>query len=617
MHSYRNRVHNLCTFICCACKNICGSSENSRNVLASGRNEIDGPSSYTHSYFQNSQSYKIPSNNFNTIPYTIDERDTLVPMVPLLPNDEKKNIDHESIKAHNPQSSLPAPVNQYAIDRIMQENNLQKSTFERPTGELDTIGEISTIPIPYTTIAAATTTAIANFDYDDSKNYLSTNQINAKKNTGKIDNSGECDNPCDELPDYSSNFSGTQPETTSPADYDEFGKSEQEEKKDYYDEVEDERNIPIAFSSYPTLKKQSMDIIPKKSCQFCNNSNLKEAKLLHYNVQEQLASIPMKQNYQKANILKSKSGLNISANNIFKLLNNANSSNVGIEGQKNLAQLQPHEQSTATNSYEKFAHRLTNYNSLFQINSPIKELNATGQSNVSQFSSLTSTKKPNNKSANFSIKSFKLINVKALKNTSANEQLNIPSNDNWKQNLSLKSFVKQRNISAQINNELSKLQRIIRNNGVLTTTATATTTTTANNLQFWNIRKKPKQTKFINGFSYHKQKKPKIIDMRNKFRNAPILQMQRHIWPNMIITEKERKKLTKPPPTLITTTTTTTTIPLSVINNTLSPLNSSIEQQQILIRKIKTKRPIRARRVKIFDVNIFKSDKMPSLLDLY
>ncbi|CAG9536352.1 unnamed protein product [Cercopithifilaria johnstoni] len=560
--------------MCCTCKNMFDPSENNFNTLTGSKiEEVESTtissSFHKNSYFQNIPTLQTPSNNSRAL--TNDDQfaaginDALVPM---LSNDGKVNIDETNYPINFKESSLPAPINQYAIDRFVKENYLQKPIFEQRTNELDTIGEFSTISIPYTTTS--------NFDYDDSRNYLSTNKIN-KKNTGKVNISAKCGKLCDERSYYSSKFSGMQTETKLPVDYDEFGKSEQESKKDYYDEVVDERNTPIAFSPYSRLKRRMnafTDINREKFCQFCDNSNIKKTKLLKHNAPNEMTYIAAKSNHQKAlaNILKSKIDFHVAANNTFNQVKNANNNNHGRnffisdknQNIQNLTMRQHPEYPKMIDSLEEFRFRSPNH-TLLRLDSMIKEPKDTMHESLLKFN-----KQPNNKNENFLIKSFKLIRVEGIKNRNTNEDI-LREDDSYKmQNLTMKISDKEliRNISAQIDNDLSG----------------------TNNLQFLRDHKKPKQKKSINDFFYHIQK-PESDDIRNKFRNNLVFEMQRDIWPSIItnITEKQ-KKLTELPSLLIT--------PNPIIGNT--SLNSSI-LQQILIKKIKTKRPIQTRKAKVFD----------------
>lgn len=238
--------------MCCTCKNNALTGNKGASTTISSTSLSPSSSSLNkNSYFQNDPAlfkvppYSDPQTLTNPNQFIVDEKDTLVPM---LSNDGEEvnndhaNIDHGTNQPFNFKESLPAPVNQYAIDRIIQENNLQKPIFGQQTDEMNTIGEITTNSIPYNL---------------NSRNYLLNNQINEKH----LGNDGNCGNSCDKLTDYSSHISGMQTGTTLSPDYEELRKPEQGDKKDYYDEVINERNAPIASLSHPRLRERSSDFI--------------------------------------------------------------------------------------------------------------------------------------------------------------------------------------------------------------------------------------------------------------------------------------------------------------------------------------------------------------------
>lgn len=492
----------------------------------------------------------------------------------MLSNGEGKvDGDHEIIETNYPlnfKELLPAPINQYAIDRIIQEYNLQKPNFEQSADGSDRTNEISTLP---------------DFDYGGRRNHLPINQIN-EENTGEVNILAKCGNACGELLDYSSDTPEMQVETTPPTD-----DEEPEGRKDYYDEVMDKRTVPIAFSAFSSLKKQPTTFADiEKPCQSCNNSNFKKTKLSEFNVpnKRDVSTAAAAINHQKAsNILKSKPQLHIALNNTLKGVKNANNSNHGInssilaKNQKmpNSPKLQFHQHSNATiDSLEEFTFRSPNQ-SLLQMNSITNESKDADQSNVRIFSSLKHRKKFNNKSRKFLIKSVKLMRVQGSNDRYAKEEEEEDISARIK-NFTMKSANKQQNISTANNNEFM--------NDTVKNTAT-------NNLNLLTVRKKP-----TNYFLYH-MRKPKINDVRNKFHNTSVSDIRRrHIRSNISITENQMN-LKKLLPTVVPVRPT--------------PTNSSTEQE-ILIKNAKTKRPIRTRKVKVFDVNFIKSGKIP-LFDLF
>lgn len=248
--------------------------------------------------------------------------------------------------------------------------------------------------------------------------------------------------------------------------------------------------------------------------------------------------------------------------------------------------LQLHEHSRAIDSLAEFTSRLPNH-SLLQIH-PIgnKPNNTKGQKLIAPiFSSFKfTTKQPSDEeNEKFLIKSFKLMKVP--KKNRNNDQLHSSLNDNFdsKQNLIMKlksSDNKQQNN----NNKSTKLHRTIVNNTVRKTKIN-------NDLQFRNIRKKPKRKKIITDSSYHHLQKPEIND---KFVNTLTVEMQQHqIRPNIIINtlDKLEKPANHPTQQILIRE-----IPIITDND-----NASIKQQ-ILIEKIHTKRPIRTRKAKIFGI---------------
>uniref|UniRef100_A0A0R3S1K7 Rab-GAP TBC domain-containing protein n=1 Tax=Elaeophora elaphi TaxID=1147741 RepID=A0A0R3S1K7_9BILA len=525
----------------------------------------------TNSYLQNFLPSKISSSDSQTLTNfnqsKMDAKDALEPMSAF---DGKVNTDRESIKSNHSvifKESLPAPINQYAIDRIIQENN----NLKKSVSGMNTMSGISTTPI-------SSTASYYDWDYDSSKNYLSTNQVN-EKNIGNVNNSAKltsqlCGNSCGKSPDYSFSLAEKQTETPWLTDYDdEFGKSGQESTKNYYNKIMGERSVPIAFSPYPNLRKQSsafLDIIPER--------------------QDKMISITINGDHQKVNDMKPTLKLPVGADNNFKKVNNADINNTGVNylTSKNLevqnsARPLPQEHSEVADSFDGFTFRSPNHNLLQedlakfddQLNVPV--LSST------KFSNQSSIENPEK----FWMKSLKVMKVKPLKDRSISERLFLHKDDYSQaaKNFTLKSSEifeqSQWDSLAQVDNESSKLQRKVISNTVRKPRA--------NNLQFWNVRKKPEWKKSINRFSHHLQES-EIEDMLEKFRKILIFEMRRYLWPNVIRKISQQKKLKKFPKLLITS----------------KPINTSVSsiEQQISIKKtFQTRRPIRIRNAKFFDVD--------------
>ncbi|VDK64785.1 unnamed protein product [Onchocerca ochengi] len=571
--------------MCCICKSICDLS---RNI----QGESDTISSFKNSFFQNLPSSKISSIESQTLSDvaqpTIDVKDSLIPM---MPNDEKTNPEKSFLtddKISHPLiveklESLPAPVNHFAVDRIFQENNLRRPISGQWTDAWNT----PTIPVPSTTLDF-------DQDYDESRNYLSNNQVSEKNiDTVNISPSESCGNSCSELADSSYNFSEIQTAKPWLVEQDEeFKKPEKQDKENYYDEVEDERNGHIAFSPYSRLKKLQntfMDIIPKKPCELCDISYIRKKESLEQ--ENEMISFAGKSNFQGTDIMKSKSKLHIADNidNInFKQVNKSSNSNLRInflstaENQKaqNLKkpQLQGHHKTNGP--FKKIIFRPLNRN-LLRTNPMTKKSKELDQLNISPFSSLKFRKKLGDETTKFLVKSFKLMRVQAPKNNITDAVLSTPvpmkktsledgiieslTDSIGIQNLTLKSFGKQRNMLDQVAHKFLKLQRKMVNN----------TVKKAGDLQFSNIRRKPRRKELIDRFLPFIQK-PENENMPGKFRNILLFELQRDIWSN--ISNRSRKssrkeKLKKLSEVLITP------IP---IQNTM--LNRFI-QQHILVKK--------------------------------
>lgn len=593
------------------CKNICDPSKNVHNMLTGsridegGNNIISSLPYYKNPYFQNLPPFKMPFNDFQTlnsvVQPTTDVSDNLVPM---LSKDGNINFDREKFFVKNAETnhpiivkeSLPAPINQYARDRIFQENNLQPPLFGQWTdGRRTTINGNPITPVPSATLEFK-------WDYDDSRNYLATNQVN-EKNRAKVNilikpASDSCGNSCSEPSNYSHNFPGMKTETSSSMEYEELEKSEQEDKKDYYDEIIHERNAPTTFSSHSSLKK---NIILKKFCDLCNNNDIQKTTSLDHEIRQKLASFATKNNLQNDSVVKSKSELHSAANNNFKQLSKANNNNprmnfsstaVGNRKSQNSKKLQHQEHSKVIGSFEEHKFRLPNYN-LLQTNRLTKEPKGTGQPNIPISPSLKFRKRLSNESTKFLINSTKPMKTQVPKNKS-NRQLNTltsmkksPKYDSLSiKNATMKSAGQQTNVPDQVDHQTSKLQRKVVKNTIKKTT---------NGLKFSNVRKKPELKKVIVDRSLHYIKKP---DMRDKYRNTLILKMQRDIWTNISGTSRKhslrRKRLKKIPDVLIT--------PIPIENTILNP---PIEHR-ISIKKTELKRPIRTRKAKLFYSDVIK-----------
>ncbi|VDN83016.1 unnamed protein product [Brugia pahangi] len=563
---------------------------------------------YNNSYLQNLLPFKIPafsdSQTVSSIVQPItDVKDDLVPG---LPNDRK--IDSDRTGTDYPlitEETLSVPVNQYAINRISQENNLHTPVFEQWTDRWENTFDGSlTTSIPVTTLDQA---------YDSDRNYLSTAQVKEKilqLNTLATLAPDSCDNSCNELSHYYDNFSGMKTETSSSVEYDESEKLKQRDKEDkenYYDEIKGERRNRISFSRHPSLKKQptiSIDTIPEKFFQKMTQLGSK--------TQDKVTSFG-KSDFQKTNVVKSKSKLHVASNNKYKQINKANNSDFQInissiaENRKaqNFEKLKFYGYPTIIGLSKKHIFLSSNHD-LLQANSVAKEPKNSGQHNVPRFSFLKFRMEPNNETIKILIKPVKL--VRAQQNNFADEQLNTKSlmkeshkdNSLRIKNLLPKSFGKERNLLAETVHRSSKLQRRIVSN---------TVKKSGSGLQFSNIRKKPEQKKTIDSFLYYIPKS-QTEDMHGKFSSKLVFEVQPDSWTNISDISREqslrKKKLNEfsevanmPIPekgikkyTLIPT------------ENTL--LNLSIEHQ-VLMKKNKLKKAIRTRRAKFFYSNIVKS----------
>ncbi|VIO98372.1 Uncharacterized protein BM_BM9983 [Brugia malayi] len=574
-------------------------------MLNDDRNE-ESPLSlplYNNSYLQNLLPFKVPafshSQTVSSIVQSItDVKDDLVPG---LPNDRK--IDSDRTGTDYPlitEETLSVPVNQYAINRISQENNLHTPVFEQWTDRWENTFDGSlTTSIPVITLDQA---------YDSDRNYLSTAQVKEKilqLNTSATLAPDSCDNSCNELSHYYDNFPGMKTETSSSVEYDESEKLKQRDKEDkenYYDEIKGERRTRISFSRHPSLKKQP---IPEKFFQKMTQLGTK--------TQDKVTSFAGKSDFQKTNVVKSKSKLHVASNNKYKKVNKANNSNFQInissiaENRKaqNFEKLKFHGYPTIIGLSKKHIFLSSNHD-LLQANSVTKEPKNSGQHNGPRFSFLKFRMEPNNETIKILIKPVKL--VRAQQNNFADEQLNTkpPMKEFHKdnslriKNLLPKSFGKERNLLAETVHRTSKLQRRIVNN---------TVKKSGSGLQFLNIRKKPEQKKTIDSFLYYIPKS-QTEDVHGKFSSKLVFEVQPDSWTNisdisreqslrkkklnefsevanMPIPEKEIKKYT-----LIPT------------ENTL--LNLSIEHQ-VLMKKNKSKKAIRTRRAKFFYSNVIKS----------
>ncbi|VDP11313.1 unnamed protein product [Onchocerca flexuosa] len=573
--------------MCYIFKSICDLS---RNI----QGESDTISSFKNSFFQNLPSSKISSVESQTLSDvaqpTIDVKDSLIPM---MPDDEKISPEKSfltDLKINHPLiveklGSLPAPVNHYAVDRIFQENNLRRPISGHWTDAWNT----PTIPVPSTTLDF-------DQDYDESRNYLSSNQFNEKNiDTVNISPSESCGNSCGELADYSYNFSETQTAKPWSVVQDEkFKKPEKQDKENYYDEVEDERNGHIAFSPYSRLKKLQntfIDIIPKKPCDLCDISYIQKKESLE---QENEISFAGKSNFQGTDVMKSKSKLHIADNtdnNNFKQVNKSNNSNLRInflstgKNQKaqNLKKPQFQGHYKVIGPLKKIIFRPLNRN-LLRTNSVTKESKDLDQLNIPPFSPLNLAKKLGDETKKFLVKSFKLMRMEAPKNNITDAVLSTPVQINKTSledgviksltdstgihNLTLKSFVKLRNTLDHVAHKSLKLQRKMVNNTLKEATS---------DLQFSNIRRKPRRREFTDRFLPHIQK-PKIEDTSDEFRNTLVFELQSDIWSNISnrsrkSSRKEKLKLKKLSKVLITP------IPIQNIM-----LNRFI-QQRILVKK--------------------------------
>ncbi|VDM91869.1 unnamed protein product [Litomosoides sigmodontis] len=511
---------------------------------------------HRNSHIQNLGSY-------NDSDVLSNAEDTLVPM---LPNGEEEVNHGDAGSNHllNFKQSLPAPINQHAIDRIIREYNLQQPVFEQRTdGGLDTVNELSTLPASDTT---------SEFDYGDDggRSYLWTNQIN-EKNRGEVDILAKCGDSCGEQSDYSSDIPVVQAEAALPANDEQFGKLEEQEegRKDYYDEVAQRRRVPVAFSS---LKKHSTTSagVASKSCQSCNSSSSTSrwTKVLEHNVpSKRHLAIATANGQRKASISKSKPKLHTATNSTFKRTNNASNSNSKRGGNSSISTAnqqvpnstkpqQRHQRSETTASLDEFTFPTAN-ESLPQWKG------AEQSDDVRIFSSLKHRKKFINKSGKFLIKSVKLTRVKE---EDISERL---------KNSTVKSFNKQRNISTENSNEFM--------NDTVNKIGTG-------NLHLVAVRRKP------TSYFLHHVKKPEIEDVRSKSQshNTSLSDMHHHIWSNSSNTENQMKlkKLLAMVPIR----------PMALMFNNPSFNNSSTEQH-ILIKNVRAKRPIRTRKVKAFDVN--------------
>ncbi|MCP9256951.1 hypothetical protein DINM_000133 [Dirofilaria immitis] len=355
-------LQQYCQFICCVCQSICDPS---RNVQVEG----DTVSSSLLKNFQNIAPFKISSIESqiagDVAQSTTDVEDNLVPMQ--FGNDEKINpekllvangeVNHPLISKEL--KSLPAPVNDYAVDRIFQENNLKIPIPGQWTDEWDTI----TTLIPSVTLDFGR-------DYDGSRN-LFDNEINAKH-----------------------------------------------DKENYYDEVEDERSDHIAFSPYSSMKKHQnifMDIIPKRLCKLCGISDIQMTESPEQT--DEMTSFVGKNNLKGANIMKSKSELHIADNtdnNSIKEVKKSNKSNLRINFlNTNENEKKPNLKSQLQRDYrvigpfKKILFHPLNRN-LVRTNSMTKNPKATGQLNVSPFSLLKFRKELSDESTKFFVKSIKL-----------------------------------------------------------------------------------------------------------------------------------------------------------------------------------------------------------------
>ncbi|KAM3717400.1 UDP-N-acetylmuramoylalanine--D-glutamate ligase [Dirofilaria immitis] len=395
-------LQQYCQFICCVCQSICDPS---RNVQVEG----DTVSSSLLKNFQNIAPFKISSIESqiagDVAQSTTDVEDNLVPMQ--FGNDEKINpekllvangeVNHPLISKEL--KSLPAPVNDYAVDRIFQENNLKIPIPGQWTDEWDTI----TTLIPSVTLDFGR-------DYDDSRN-LFDNEINAK--------SVDTLNVSPERADYSYNFPETQTTAHWSVIHDEkFKKPEQHDKENYYDEVEDERSDHIAFSPYSSMKKHQnifMDIIPKRLCKLCGISDIQMTESPEQT--DEMTSFVGKNNLKGANIMKSKSELHIADNtdnNTIKEVKKSNKSNLRINFlNTNENEKKPNLKSQLQRDYrvigpfKKILFHPLNRN-LVRTNSMTKNPKVTGQLNVSPFSLLKFRKELSDESTKFFVKSIKL-----------------------------------------------------------------------------------------------------------------------------------------------------------------------------------------------------------------
>ncbi|EFO24738.2 hypothetical protein LOAG_03742 [Loa loa] len=498
----------------------------------------------------------------------------------MLPNDGKVDSNREKLfvtsteEANRPliiKETLPAPINQSAIDRIFQESILQRPGFKHWTDKWDTTFSGSA------TTSVSSTTLDFDWDYYDSRNYLSTNQFNDKNTaiTSATPMFESCGNSCGELSEYSDNFSGMKTETSWPMEYKELGKPEQEDKENYYDEVEDEHRTPIAFSRHSSLKKHLstfMDTIPAKPFQKITS--------VKHETQDDIEPFAANSNLQNANVVKSKSELHIITNN--------RRNQKGEDSEKH------HGHSKIIGPFKKLIFRSPNHNSL-PTNPAMKESKNTGQSNIAVLSFLKFKKRPKNERTEFLLKSNKSMGAQTLQNN--DEQLNslVPMKKSRKdgflkrRNFILKFSNKQKNMSTQTAHRSLKSQQKMMNNTVKNAT---------NGLQFSYMRKKPKRKKLTNRFAYYIQK-PEIGDAQGK---NLVLELQRDIWTNIVNISREEsfRKKNKLLPEVLTT-------PIQVESTVFNP---SIEHR-ILVKKIRLKRPIRTRNAKLF--YSIKPGEMPIL----
>ncbi|EJW85753.1 hypothetical protein WUBG_03336 [Wuchereria bancrofti] len=148
------------------------------------------------SYFFKIPAFSDSQTMSSIVQPTTDAKDDLVPG---LPNGRKVNSDRaETNYPLITEEILSAPINQYAINRISQENNLQIPVFEQWTDRWESTFDRS-----------LTTSIPVDQAYDSDRNYLSTTQVKEKilqLNTSATPAPDSCDNSCSELSDYSDNF---------------------------------------------------------------------------------------------------------------------------------------------------------------------------------------------------------------------------------------------------------------------------------------------------------------------------------------------------------------------------------------------------------------------------